>query len=312
MTIVYTVGTRGSKLALAQTNRTLGQIRQKHPDVDFKIKVIKTEGDREHGKPLFSIDAKGIFEREIDQEVASGEIDFAVHSLKDVPIVEQQTGTVLAAVPKRDSPCDVFISKGVKLEDLPKGSVVGTGSLRRLAEIKYVRPDLEVEPIRGNVDTRISKVQQGELAGIVIAEAGFERMNITNQITQRLPLDQFPSAAGQGAIAIVAKEGNTGLIEILQSVEDKITRAEIAAERSMVLKLAGGCRVPIGAVGRAVGDTLTVYGSIYSLNEQKKICSSAKGALSQAEELGCIVGEELIAQGAEGIEKEWREKYGVW
>jgi hydroxymethylbilane synthase len=310
--MIYTIGTRGSKLALAQTNRTLEQIRQKHPEVDFKLKIIKTEGDKEHGKPLFSIDAKGIFEREIDQEVASGEIDFAIHSLKDVPIVEHPVGTVLAAVPKRDSPCDVFISNGVKLEDLPKGAIVGTGSLRRLAEIKYVRPDLEVEPIRGNVDTRMGKVQNGELSGIVIAAAGLERMNITSQITQRLSLDTFPSAAGQGAIALMAKEGNTEVLTLLGSIEDKITRAEITAERCLVLKLAGGCRVPIGAVGQVVGNTLTVSGSIYSLNERKKICASAIGALSQAEELGFKVGEELIAQGAEEIEKEWREKYGVW
>ena len=311
--MIYTVGTRGSKLALAQTNRTLEQIRQKHPEVDFKLKIIKTEGDKQQGKPLFSIDAKGIFEKEIDQEVASGEIDFAVHSLKDVPIMEQQTGTILAAVPKRDSPCDVFISKNnVKLEDLPKCSVVGTGSLRRLAEIKYVRPDLEVEPIRGNVDTRIGKVQSGELAGVVIAEAGLERMHIENQMSQRLSLDLFPSAAGQGSIALVVKEGNTGLMKILKSVEDMVTRAEITAERSLVLKLAGGCRVPIGAVGQVVGNILTIHGSIYSLNERKKICASAKGLLSQAEKLGFKVGEELIAQGAEDIEKEWREKYGVW
>ena len=311
--MIYTVGTRGSKLALAQTNRTLEQIRQKHPEVDFKLKVIKTEGDKEHGKPLFSIDAKGIFEREIDQEVASGAIDFAIHSLKDVPIVEYQTGTMLAAVPKRDSPCDVFISKdNIQLEDLPKGSVVGTGSLRRLAEIKYVRSDLIVEPIRGNVDTRIGKVRNGELAGIIIAEAGLERMNITSQMSQRLSLDLFPSAAGQGSIALMVKEGNVEVLEFLQCVDDKVTRAEITAERSLVLKLAGGCRVPIGAVGQVDGDTLTISGSIYSLNEQKKIFASAKGLLSQAEELGFKVGEELIAQGAEDFEKEWREKYGVW
>ncbi|MCL2643093.1 MAG: hydroxymethylbilane synthase [Candidatus Bathyarchaeota archaeon] len=311
--MIYTVGTRGSKLALAQTNRTLEQIRQKHPEMDFKLKVIKTEGDKEHGKPLFSIDAKGIFEREIDQEVVSGEIDFAIHSLKDVPIVEHPVGAILAAVPKRDSPCDVFISKNnVKLEDLPNGSVVGTGSLRRLAEIKYVRPDLEVEPIRGNVDTRIGKVQNGELDGIVIAEAGLERMCVTGQVFQQLSLDLFPSAAGQGSIALMVKEGNTALLDLLRSVDDKVTRAEITAERSLVLKLAGGCRVPIGAVGKVVGDILTVSGSIYSLNERKKIFASAKGLLSQAEELGFKVGEELILQGAKDFEKEWREKYGVW
>jgi hydroxymethylbilane synthase len=311
--MIYTVGTRGSKLALAQTNRTLEQIKQKNPEVDFKLKVIKTMGDKEHGKPLFSIDCKGIFEKEIDQEVVAGEIDFAVHSLKDVPIVEQQTGTIIASIPKRDSPCDVFISQNkVKLEDLPKGSVVGTGSLRRLAEIKYIRPDLEVEPIRGNVDTRIGKVRKGEIAGVVIAEAGLERMNITNEITQRLTLDQFPSAAGQGTIAIVAKEGNTEIINILKSIEDKASRAEITAERSLVFKLEGGCRVPIGAVGQASGNNLILYGSIFSLNNRKKLCASAKGTLSQAEELGRKVGEDLIAQGAEDFEKEWREKYGVW
>jgi hydroxymethylbilane synthase len=311
--MIYTVGTRGSKLALTQTNRTLQQIKQQRPDVDFKLKIIKTIGDKEHGKPLFSIDCKGIFEKEIDQEVVSGQIDFAVHSLKDVPIVEQQTGTVLAAIPKRDSPCDVFISKDkIKLDALPKGAVVGTGSLRRLAEIKYIRPDLDVEPIRGNVDTRIGKVRKGELAGIVIAEAGLERMNITNEITERLSLEQFPSAAGQGAIAIVAKEGNTDVIEVLQSVEDKAARAEIIAERSLVLKLEGGCRVPIGAVGQANGNNLTLHGSIFSLNDRKKISASAKGTLEQAEQLGSKVGEDLIKQGAKDLEKEWREKYGVW
>ncbi len=127
------VGTRGSKLALAQTNRTLEWIKAKNPDLEFELKIIHTIGDKEHGKPLFSIDCKGIFEKEIDQEVVAGKVDFAVHSLKDVPIVEQQSGTVLAAIPKRDSPHDVFISRGnLKLADLPKGTVVGTGSLRRL------------------------------------------------------------------------------------------------------------------------------------------------------------------------------------
>jgi hydroxymethylbilane synthase len=237
----------------------------------------------------------------------------AVHSLKDVPIVEQQSGTVLAAIPKRDSPYDVFISKDkISLSSLPKGAVVGTGSLRRLAEIKFIRPDLDVEPIRGNVDTRIGKVKKGELAGIIIAEAGLERMGITSEITERLPLDKFPSAAGQGAIAIVAREGNSQVIGILQSVEDKATRAEINAERSLVLKLEGGCRVPIGAVGQAKGNELSLFGCIFSLNEQKKISAQTKGTLAQAVELGRKVGEDLIKQGAKDFEKEWREKYGVW
>jgi hydroxymethylbilane synthase len=307
------VGTRGSKLALAQTNIVLSQIRRVHPNVDFRLKVIKTVGDKEHGKPLFTIDCKGIFEKEIDQQVVAGEVDFAVHSLKDVPIVEQHTGTVLAAIPKRDSKFDVFISKGkVPLIELPRGAVVGTGSLRRLAEIKFVRPDLDVEPIRGNVDTRVGKVRKGDLEGIVIAEAGLERLNLADEITQRLPLEQFTSAAGQGALAIVAKESNFDIIKLLKKVEDAATRAEITAERSLVQKLEGGCRVPIGAVGQASSNELSLFGCIFSLNSRKKISTIAKGSLAEAEQLGERVGDDLIAQGAREMEKEWREKYGVW
>ena len=308
-----TVGTRGSVLALAQTNRVLKQITQANPKVEFKLKIIKTIGDKEHGKPLFTIDCKGVFEKEIDQEVVSGEIDFAVHSLKDVPIVEQQAGTILAAIPKRDSQNDVFISRNkIPLNALTAGSVVGTGSLRRMAEIKFIRPDLDVQPIRGNVDTRLNKVRKGEFAGIIIAEAGLERMNLEKEITERLSLDQFPPAAGQGAIAVVAKEGNECVISILQSVEHKATRAEIIAERSLVLALEGGCRVPIGAVAHAEGNNLSLFGCIYSLKEPKKIVASAKGNLADAVALGEKVGEELIAQGAKDYEKEWREKYGSW
>ncbi len=311
--MILNVGTRGSVLALAQTNRVLKQIKQAHPDVEFKVDIIKTVGDKEQGKTLFTIDCKGIFEKEIDQKVINGEVDFAVHSLKDVPIVDQQIGTVLAAIPKRDSQNDVFISKGkVLLNDLAKESVVGTGSLRRMAEIKFIRPELDVQPIRGNVDTRINKVRKGEFAGIVIAEAGLERMNLMNEVTERLSLDCFPSAAGQGALAVVAKEGNENVMAILRSVEDKATRAEITAERSLVLELEGGCRVPIGAVAKANGNDLSLFGCIYSLNERKKISASANGKLAEADMLGEKVGASLIKQGAKDFEKEWRKKYGAW
>jgi len=308
-----TVGTRGSVLALAQTNRVLKQIKQAHPDVEFDLRIIKTMGDKEQGKPLFAIDCKGIFEKEIDQQVVNGEIDFAVHSLKDVPIVEQQAGVVLAAIPKRDSQHDVFISKDkISLKMLAKSSVVGTGSLRRMAEIKYIRPDLDVQPIRGNVDTRLNKVKKGEFAGVVIAEAGLERMNLECEITERLSLDQFPSAAGQGAIAVIAKEGNENVIALLRAVEHNATRSEITAERSLVLELEGGCRVPIGAVGISNGNNLSLFGCVFSLDTRKKISASAQGTLDEAEKLGTSVGEELISQGAMDFEKEWREKYGVW
>lgn len=308
-----TVGTRGSILALAQTDRVLKQISRARPDVKFKLKIIKTVGDKEHSKPLFTIDCKGIFEKEIDQQVVNGEIDLAVHSLKDVPIVEQEAGTVIAAIPKRNAQNDVFISKGkIMLSQLQAGAVVGTGSLRRMAEIKFLRPDLDIQPIRGNVDTRINKVRHGEWAGVVIAEAGLERMKLLAEITERLPLEQFPSAAGQGAIAVVAKEGNKEVIDVVRTVEDKATRAEITAERSLVFALEGGCRVPIGAVGHAEGNSLSLFGCIYSLNEPKKISATSQGTLADAEALGKKVGEDLIRQGAKEYEKEWRQKYGAW
>jgi hydroxymethylbilane synthase len=308
-----TVGTRGSILALAQTDRVLKQISHACPGTTFKLKIIKTVGDKEHSKPLFAIDCKGIFEKEIDQQVVNGEIDLAVHSLKDVPIVEQEAGTIIAAITKRNAQNDVFISKGkILLSQLPLGAVVGTGSLRRMAEIKFLRPDLDVQPIRGNVDTRINKVRHGEWAGVVIAEAGLERMNLLGEITERLPLEQFPSAAGQGAIAVVVKEGNKEVIDTVSTVDDKVTRAEVTAERSLVLALEGGCRVPIGAVGHSEGNSLSLFGCIYSLTEPKKISATAKGTLADAEALGRKVGEDLIKQGAKEYEKEWRQKYGTW
>jgi hydroxymethylbilane synthase len=181
-----------------------------------------------------------------------------------------------------------------------------------MAEIKYIRPDLEVQPIRGNVDTRLNKVKKGEFSGIVIAEAGLERMNLTCEIAERLSLDQFPSAAGQGALAIVAKEDNKTIIDALQAVEDKATRAEIIAERSLVLELGGGCRVPIGAVGHADGNNLSLFGCVFSLNECKKISALAQGKLADADELGVEVGKDLIRQGAKDYERKWREKYGTW
>jgi hydroxymethylbilane synthase len=310
--MIIKVGTRGSKLSLTQTEAVLREIKYIHPELKFEVKIIKTLGDRERNKPLFTIDSKGIFEREIDQAIVKGEVDLAVHSLKDIPILELSE-TVIAAISKRGSRHDVLISKGkVPLNKLPKGATVGTGSLRRLAQVKFVRPDLEVKPIRGNVDTRIRKVKKGYFDAAVVAEAGLERMGLEDEITERFPLEQFPSAAGQGALAIVTAKGNDEIMELLRVVDDPQTRAEVMAERSLVLQLEGGCRVPIGAVGCADGDRLSLQGCIFSLNSQKKLSAIAKGTLGNAQQLGKRVAHSLIKQGAKDFEKEWREKYGPW
>jgi hydroxymethylbilane synthase len=312
--MILRVGTRGSKLSVIQTEAVLRDLKTMHQNLEFQVKIIKTLGDKERRKPLFTIDSKGIFEKEIDQAIEKGEVDFAVHSLKDVPIVDfSEKKTTIAAVPKRASPHDVLISKDkIPFNALPTGAVIGTGSLRRRAQVKFLRPDLQVKPIRGNVDTRIRKVKKGEFDGAIVAEAGLQRMGLEGEIAERFPLDQFPSAAGQGALAIVTRKDNKETIKLLQTVDHPATRAEVTAERSLVLHLEGGCRVPIGAVGRANGNALSLHGCIFSLDGQKKLGAFAEGNLNEAEELGKRVAQNLLKQGAKDLEKEWREKYGPW
>jgi len=306
------VGTRGSKLALTQTNTVLDSLKELHPEMAFELKIVRTLGDEEAKSPLFTIDRRGIFEKELGVAIAKGEIDLAVHSLKDVP-TEGTPDNVIAAIPKRGSPHDVLISKNrVPLEALPECGVVGTGSLRRLAEVKYLRPDLQIKAIRGNVDTRIRKVNEGEFDGVIVAEAGLERLGINSLITERFSLDKFTPAAGQGALAVTAKKGNHQVINAVRAIDSLLTRAEVLAERSLVLALEGGCRVPIGTIGRANDKGLSLYACVFSLDGAEKISSSADGDLLEADALGKQVASDLLRQGAKEFEAQWREKYGPW
>ena len=306
------VGTRGSKLALTQTNTVLDSLKELHPEMAFELKIVKTLGDEEAKSPLFTIDRRGIFEKELGVAIAKGEIDLAVHSLKDVP-TEGTPDNVIAAIPRRGSPHDVLISKNrVPLEALPECGVVGTGSLRRLAEVKYLRPDLQIKAIRGNVDTRIRKVNEGEFDGVIVAEAGLERLGINSLITERFSLDKFTPAAGQGALAVTAKKGNHQVINVVRAIDSPLTRAEVLAERSLVLALEGGCRVPIGTIGRANDKGISLYACVFSLDGAEKISSSADGDLLEADALGKQVANDLLRQGAKEFEAQWREKYGPW
>jgi hydroxymethylbilane synthase len=310
--LILTVGTRGSKLSLIQTNNVLESLQSVHPELEFKVKVIKTLGDKDQTKSLFSLDRKGIFEKEIDLAIAKGTVDFAVHSLKDVPILEHSE-TTIAAIPKRSSPHDALISKdNIPFAELPEDAVIGTSSLRRMAQLKHLRPDLEAKPIRGNVDTRIRKVKRGEFDAVIVAEAGLKRMKLESQITERFSLEQFAPSAGQGALAIAAKNNNETVIKILESIKHPPSWAEVTAERNLVLALEGGCRVPIGAIGCASGEKLSFYGCVFSLDGQKKLFSSAEGKLDEAQDLGKQVAQSLIEQGAKELEAEWRIKYGTW
>lgn len=306
------VGTRGSKLARIQTEKFVQELQKVQPDAEFEIKIIKTLGDSEGAKPLFAIDSTGIFQKEVDQALIDNEVDFAVSSLKDIPTVEVVETTV-SAVPERASPHDVLISKDkICLKDLPQGAIVGTGSLRRLAQVKHLRPDIEVMPIRGNVDTRIKKVQEGKLSGIIVAEAGLQRLGLSSHITERFSLNQFPSAPGQGALAIVTRTNDVRMIKFLQAIDNPQTRAEVTAERTLMFQLGGGCRVPIGAVGQAEGNGLALLGVMFALDGQDRIEATAQGTLAEAEVLGKRVAKNLIEQGAKEIQEKWREKYGTW
>ncbi|MFZ7138048.1 MAG: hydroxymethylbilane synthase [archaeon] len=310
--MLFTVGTRGSELSLMQTNNVLKHLQSLNPGVEFQVKVIKTFGDKDQSQSLFALDRKGIFEKEIDQAIENEEVDFAVHSLKDVPILEHSE-TTIAAIPKRNSPHDVLISKdNISFAELPQGAVIGTSSLRRMAQVKNLRSDLQIKPIRGNVDTRIKKVNKGEFDAVIVAEAGLNRLGLQNKITERFSLEQFSPSAGQGALALAAKQGNESVIEILESINHTPSQAEITAERSLVLGLEGGCRVPIGTIGRANGNKLTFFACVFSLDGQTKIISSSTGALEDAQLLGKKVAKNLIQQGAKDLEAEWREKYGSW
>ena len=238
MTISLKVGTRGSKLAIVQTQIALAALRKSKPSIECEIVTIATRGDVDK-RPIFTIDQKGIFEKELNDAVMKGSIDFAVHSLKDLPS-DLNDELILASIPKRARPNDVLVNKKkLKLSDLPKGSIVGTSSLRRAIQIIRRRPDLNVKPIRGNVETRVKKSINGEYDAVVVAEAGLIRLGMKDVIVERFNIRDFMPSPGQGAIAIICRKNNHRLIRLLKSIEDKQSRAEVDAEREMSSKIEG-------------------------------------------------------------------------
>jgi hydroxymethylbilane synthase len=285
-------------------------LKGKNPDLIVEKKVIKTKGDEDQRTPIFSINQKGIFEKEIDQAVLQGKIDVAVHSLKDVPVFDRDAKLVIASVPQRGSPANVLVSRNSEhLRGLKTGSRVGTSSLLRVAQLKRARPDLKAVPIRGNVDSRVGKVDAGEFDAVILAEAGLMRLGLTGRITERLSLDDFMPAPGQGILALVAREDNRKILELLQSIEDPQTRAQAQAERELVNVLEGGCKVPIGALASSNRDSLRVTGTILSNDGKTRLESTKSGNVKEAASLGRRAAEELISKGAKKIEESWRGSY---
>ena len=304
------VGTRGSKLSRVQTELVVDLIRRERPDVKVDLVVITTSGDRDQRTPLFSLDQKGIFEKEIDQAVLERRVDFAVHSMKDIPVFEADSELMIASVPERGPVADVTVSRGEKkLEDLEPGSVIGTSSLLRAAELKRVRPDLLTKPIRGNVETRVQKVDDGEFDAVVLAEAGLVRLRMSERISEILAVEDFVPAPGQGALAIVARRDSQNVIDALRTIENQFARSEIESEREIVRILEGGCKVPLGALARASNNGIRMVGGIFSIDGKERVLAERSGLVERARVLAREVADELVAKGAKRIEQTWRTVY---
>ncbi|MDQ4102039.1 MAG: hydroxymethylbilane synthase [Thermoproteota archaeon] len=305
------VGTRGSRLALAQTEVALTALRKVHPQIRFEVIAISTKGDIDK-RPLFSLDEKGIFEKEVNEAVKQGKVDFAVHSLKDIPS-DLSDDLSVASIPKRASPNDVLVTdNGQKLKDLAPGSVVGTSSLRRAVQLIKIRPDLNVKPIRGNVETRVKKVINGEYDATVLAEAGLSRLGMKDVIVQRFSIRDFVPAPGQGAIAIVCRRAHTTLADLLRQIEDRQSRSAVLAERALMRTVEGGCRFPLGAVAVTNNDKITLYASAFSADGKQSIHIKKGGRASKPEQLGSSVANMLVKQGAMVLAEGWRRAVDEW
>jgi hydroxymethylbilane synthase len=300
------VGTRGSPLSIVQTDEVIRLIHSRNPEIDIKKKIVLTSGDKMKFDSISSVGLRGIFEKEIDSALLKGEVDFAVHSLKDVPSLFDE-GLEIAAIPKRRSPFDVLVSRGhTPLRDLPPGSVIGTRSLRRIIQLKRVRPDIKTTVLKGNVDTRIKKVEAGELDAVILSEAGIARLGMRSVISEKLALDDFIPAAGQGAIVVLTRRNHRILKQIFRNIDDSSSRAQILAERQLSIRIEGGCMAPMGVFARTRGRSLTLRACIYSVDRNRSIGVSIRGNISNPLGLGNQAADELLRSGGLDLIKQWR------
>jgi hydroxymethylbilane synthase len=292
----WKVGTRRSLLALTQTNWVVAQLKKLAPEADFELHEIVTKGDRILDVTLSKVGGKGLFVKEIEQSLYDKETDFAVHSLKDMP-AELPDGLVIGAIPKRVDPRDVLLSKnGKTLDELPQGALIGTSSLRRAAQLLAYRPDLRIESVRGNIDTRIRKLEEGNFDAIVLAAAGLERVEWKGTISQFLPVEISLPAVGQGALAIECRADDEKTLSLLRLLDDQPTRLAVSAERSFLHKMQGGCQVPIAAYATVDAGVVTLTGLVGAPDGTQMCKSVASG--SDPIEVGLQVAEDVLAQGA--------------
>jgi hydroxymethylbilane synthase len=291
------IGSRGSQLALWQANHIAALLRQQGHEVELEI--IKTTGDKITDVALAKVGTKGMFTKEIEEALAANRVDLAVHSLKDLP-TEVPPGFEIAAVTRRENPHDVFVSKDYsRIDDLPRGARIGTSSLRRQAQLKGVRPDLDIHPLRGNVDTRLRKLASGEYDAIILAAAGVIRLGLTALVKQVIPTEIMCPAAGQGALGIEIRRGDAATRQYLTFLDDAVARATTTCERALLNKLGGGCQVPIGAFAEVRDRRLHLQGVVARPDGSHVLRESRPG--DDPEALGSEVGGVLLARGGDAI-----------
>jgi hydroxymethylbilane synthase len=301
------IGSRKSQLALVQTYWVQAQLQKHFPDCTFEVHTMATQGDKILDVALAKIGDKGLFTKELEVGMLNHETDFAVHSLKDLP-TNLPEGLVLGCVSERENPADALVvhekHKDKQLDTLPEGAVVGTSSLRRLAQLRHHYPHLSFKDIRGNLNTRLAKLDTGEYDAIILAVAGLQRLDMSDRIHQVIPAEISLHAVGQGALGIECREGDTEILDLLKALEHKPTAQRCYAERAFLRTLEGGCQVPIGVNTQIDGDTLTLTGMVASLDGKRLIKDTVSGAASDAEQIGIQLAHRLREQGASAILEE--------
>ncbi|MEB3340738.1 hydroxymethylbilane synthase [Okeania sp.] len=298
------IGSRKSQLALVQTHWVQGELQKNFPDITFEVETMSTQGDKILDVALSKIGDKGLFTKELELGMLQNKTDLAVHSLKDLP-TNLPEGLMLGCVTERENPADALVVhekfKDKQLETLPEGAVIGTSSLRRLAQLRYHYPHLEFKDVRGNLNTRLAKLDAGEYDALILAYAGLYRLEMSDRIHQVIPPEVSLHAVGQGALGIECRQGDSEIFDLLKSLEHTPTAQRCYAERAFLRELEGGCQVPIGVDTQLEGEQLTLTGLVASLDGKKLVKDVVIGAAVDAENIGIELAKKLREQGAQEI-----------
>lgn len=295
------IGTRGSQLALWQARWVQKSIENQWPEATTELIIIKTTGDKITDVPLAKVGGKGLFVKEIEEALLDGRIDLAIHSMKDMP-ANLPHGLCIGAVPERENPLDAFISHdNIPLDQLPQGARIGTSSLRRASQLLHQRPDLKIEPLRGNLDTRVKKLTGGTLDAIVLATAGLKRLGLDHLITAVLPPEIMLPAVGQGALCVECRTNDGSASEVVTGLDHAATHLAVLAERAFLHRLEGGCQVPIAGFAILDQEQLELTGLVAQLDGSQLIKSTVSGHFEKAQQLGENLAETLLTRGADAI-----------